>query len=142
MPQPTLRLHPSIPGLLPAPPSRPQAQPAIWSSAAASSFAPRDRSTYSAPVTALHLQRNAFSGPLVPPQDDVAIPVVDLSYNQLWGTVPLQLAAVGQGVVPSRLVQGLVTEDAPPRPVARVARLIAGSATPLQDRTRASTTNS
>ncbi|XP_074571948.1 uncharacterized protein LOC141828420 [Curcuma longa] len=68
------------------------------------------------PLAALHLQRNAFSGPVVPPQDDVAIPVVDLSYNRLWGTVPLQLAAVGRlylnnnrftGEVPSRLLQGL-----------------------------------
>ncbi|KAG6490601.1 LRR receptor-like serine/threonine-protein kinase SIK1 [Zingiber officinale] len=67
-------------------------------------------------LAALQLQRNAFSGPVTPPQDDVVIPVVDLSYNRLWGAVPPQLAAVGRlylnnnrftGEVPSRLVQGL-----------------------------------
>ncbi|KAG6511609.1 LRR receptor-like serine/threonine-protein kinase ERL2 isoform X1 [Zingiber officinale] len=67
-------------------------------------------------LAALRLQRNAFSGPLAPPQEDVVIPVVDLSYNRLWGAVPPQLAAVGRlylnnnrftGEVPPRLVQGL-----------------------------------
>ncbi|XP_042440880.1 LRR receptor-like serine/threonine-protein kinase ERECTA [Zingiber officinale] len=68
------------------------------------------------PLAALHLQRNAFSGPVEPSQDDVVIPVVDLSYNRLWGAVPPQLASVSRlylnnnrftGDVPNRLVQGL-----------------------------------
>ncbi|CAD5177652.1 unnamed protein product [Musa acuminata subsp. malaccensis] len=73
-------------------------------------------SVFEFPLAALQLQRNAFSGKVEPPQEDVVIPVVDLSYNRLWGAVPPQLAAVGRlylnnnrfsGEVPSRLVQGL-----------------------------------
>ncbi|RZS00850.1 hypothetical protein BHM03_00030628 [Ensete ventricosum] len=66
-------------------------------------------------LEALQLQRNAFSG-RVAPQGDVVIPVVDLSYNRLWGSLPPQLAGVDRlylnnnrftGEVPSRLVQRL-----------------------------------
>ncbi|CAL9095831.1 unnamed protein product [Musa acuminata var. zebrina] len=72
-------------------------------------------SVFALPLAKLQLQRNAFSGP-VAPDGDVIIPVVDLSYNRLWGRLPPQLAAVGRlylnnnrftGEVPSRLVQGL-----------------------------------
>ncbi|KAJ8476006.1 hypothetical protein OPV22_019733 [Ensete ventricosum] len=73
-------------------------------------------SVFEFPLAVLQLQRNAFTGKVEPPQEDVVIPVVDLSYNRLWGGVPPQLAAVGRlylnnnrfsGEVPSRLVQGL-----------------------------------
>ncbi|WOL12586.1 leucine-rich repeat receptor-like protein FASCIATED EAR2 [Canna indica] len=76
---------------------------------------PIPMSVFSFPLAGLQLQRNAFFGP-VALQEDVAIPMVDLSYNRLWGAVPPQLAPVSRlylnnnrfsGEVPSRLVQGL-----------------------------------
>ncbi|XP_038988396.1 LRR receptor-like serine/threonine-protein kinase ER2 [Phoenix dactylifera] len=74
---------------------------------------------FSFPLQSLQLQRNFFSGPVAPSAapSEVAIPVVDLSYNRFWGPVPPQLAAVGRlylnnnrftGEVPGRLVQGLM----------------------------------
>lgn len=76
---------------------------------------PIPASMFSFPLETLQLQRNAFTGP-VTPRGDVAIAVVDLSYNRLSGSVAPQLASAGRlylndnrltGVVPARLIQGL-----------------------------------
>ncbi|GJM88559.1 hypothetical protein PR202_ga04635 [Eleusine coracana subsp. coracana] len=77
---------------------------------------PIPSSVFALPLSVLQLQRNFFAGP-VQPSSDVAIPVVDLSYNRFWGQVSPLLAGVGQlylnnnrftGDVPARLVQELV----------------------------------
>lgn len=47
------------------------------------------------PLSSLRLQRNQFSGTVLPPSD-VSIPEVDLSYNRLSGAVSPFLAAVGR----------------------------------------------
>jgi hypothetical protein len=77
---------------------------------------PIPASVFALPLTVLQLQRNFFAGP-VQPSADVTIPMVDLSYNRLWGQVSPLLAGIGQlylnnnrftGDVPTRLVQELV----------------------------------
>ncbi|KAG6519376.1 LRR receptor-like serine/threonine-protein kinase ERECTA [Zingiber officinale] len=76
---------------------------------------PIPASVFGFPLETLQLQRNAFAGPLTP-RGDVAVAVVDLSYNRFSGSVPPQLASAGRlylnnnrltGVVPARLIHGL-----------------------------------
>lgn len=73
-------------------------------------------SIFSFPIADLRLQRNAFSGPVLP-EADVAIPAIDLSYNQLSGGVSPLLAGARRlylnnnrftGEVPAGLVGSLL----------------------------------
>ncbi|CAA7399969.1 unnamed protein product [Spirodela intermedia] len=50
-------------------------------------------SVFSFPLTSLQLQRNRFTGSVLPPEE-VAIPTVDLSYNRLSGPISPTFAAV------------------------------------------------
>lgn len=72
---------------------------------------------FSFPVSSLQLQRNDFSGPVQPVGSLAAGTTVDLSYNQLTGSVPAALAVAGRlylnnnrfsGEVPSRFVEKVV----------------------------------
>lgn len=71
---------------------------------------------FSFPLTHLQLQRNMFSGPVLPPAP-VAIPNVDLSYNRLSGEVSPMFSTVRKlflnnnlftGKVPASLVERLM----------------------------------
>ncbi|KAJ4805144.1 Leucine-rich repeat (LRR) family protein [Rhynchospora pubera] len=73
-------------------------------------------SLFTYPLKSLQLQRNLFDGTLGP-ENEVQIPLVDLSFNRLWGPISPLLASVSQlylnnnrftGEVPARLVQELM----------------------------------
>ncbi|ONK80867.1 uncharacterized protein A4U43_C01F22640 [Asparagus officinalis] len=68
---------------------------------------------FSFPLGSLQLQRNSFVGPVIP-SAEVSIPVVDLSFSRLSGSISLLLATVGSlylnnnmftGEVPARFVE-------------------------------------
>uniref|UniRef100_A0A7N0VCE2 Leucine-rich repeat-containing N-terminal plant-type domain-containing protein n=1 Tax=Kalanchoe fedtschenkoi TaxID=63787 RepID=A0A7N0VCE2_KALFE len=71
------------------------------------------------PITTLQLQRNAFSGRILPPSQ-VTIPTVDLSFNRLYGDISPMFSTVQNlylnnnrfsGEVPPSLVDRLLSAD-------------------------------
>lgn len=65
---------------------------------------------FSFPLTSLQMQKNSFSGPIVP-QVKVNIPTVDLSKNRLTGQVSPQLAYVQSLYLNDNLFTGAVPEE-------------------------------